>query len=87
MSGSLSSQAHSGNIQVLGLHGSGGTPSFGSHVLDWAEQINPRRINPTTIRVMMKNGTDANSLYRYQIHLHSNILQIRIIDKHLMSGN
>ena len=87
MSGSLSSQAHSGNKQVLGLHGSGGTPSFGSHVLDWTEQNNLRRVTTTTIRVMMKNGTDTNSLYRYQIHLHTNMLQIWIIDKHLMSGN
>ena len=65
ISGSLSEQAHSGNKQVLGSHGSGGTPSSGLHVLDWAEQKNPRRINPTTRRVMMKKGTDANSCRRY----------------------
>ena len=48
MSGSLSSQAHSGNKQVLGLHGSGGTPSFGSHVLDWTEQNNIRQTSLMT---------------------------------------
>ena len=36
-SGSVSAHAQSGNRQVLGSHGPGGTPSSGLHVLDSAE--------------------------------------------------
>ena len=53
-SGSLSSQAQSGNKQVLPSHGPGCIPSSGLHVLDLTEQIKPNKTNPMIIRAMAK---------------------------------
>ena len=61
-SGSVSAHAQSGNKQVLGSHGPGGTPSSGLHVLDSAEQNNPRSTTTTKNRAILKKELMENAI-------------------------
>ena len=83
-SGSVSAQAQSGNKQVFGSHGPGGTPSSGLHVLDSAEQHNPRSTTTTKNRAILKK--ELMEIYVIIIdHQQTFVIHQLVFHKHLIT--